>query len=43
MPPETFTSGEYDYLGSAIIAIAFRPTSGRQAALLDRCYRARFR
>jgi hypothetical protein len=27
MPLETFTSGEYDYLGSAIIAIAFCPTS----------------
>jgi hypothetical protein len=27
MPLETFTSGEYDYFGSAIIAIAFRPTS----------------
>jgi len=27
MPLETFTSGEYDYLGSAIIAIAFWPTS----------------
>jgi hypothetical protein len=25
MPLETFTWGEYDYLGSAIIAIAFSP------------------
>jgi hypothetical protein len=27
MPLETFTPDEYDYLGSAIIAIAVRPTS----------------
>jgi hypothetical protein len=27
MPLETFASGEYDYLGSAIIAIAFRSQS----------------